>query len=363
MPLLSRANPFYRGPESDHFDGRLFFNPGGEGPGQASQLLRWRLKNRPAAWPESFPSPFPPDRPPERVDGDAARLSFVGHASLLLQTGGLNMLFDPVWSERCSPFERLGPKRHNAPGIGFDDLPPIDVVCVSHSHYDHMDRATLRRLQARFQPRFVTPLGNDALIHRFCPDARIEAYDWLDRAMLNPSVAITFEPTHHWGARGLYDRRMTLWASFAVHTPAGLIYVVGDSGFFGGANYRAARERHGPPKLAMLPIGAYAPRFFMAPQHQDPDEAVRAARFLEAEMVLGSHWGTFQLTDEAVDEPVRRLAAALAKWQVDPQRFVAARPGLVHTLPHSIDGPPMPPLAADALTTAATDHEAELTKP
>ncbi|WP_078708017.1 MBL fold metallo-hydrolase [Consotaella salsifontis] len=356
MRFLSRANPYHSGPVSDHFDGRRFFNPDGHGPGGLGALLRWRFKHKRAQWPDHFPG-LPTDRPPARVSGGAARLSFVGHASFLLQTGGLNILLDPLWSERCSPFDNVGPKRRNAPGIAFDDLPAIDVVCVSHSHYDHMDASTLKRLHARFSPRFLTPLGNDALIRGFCPSAKVEAHDWLARVPLNGDVALTFEPTHHWGARGVFDRSMTLWASFAFETPAGFIYYVGDSGFFGGANYRAARQRHGPAKLAVLPIGAYAPRFFMAPQHQDPDEAVRAARFLEAELSIGSHWGTFQLTDEPIDEPPARLSAALARWSVAPERFIAGRPGLAVSLPHAIDAPLPEPLAATPETTARAVHE------
>jgi L-ascorbate metabolism protein UlaG (beta-lactamase superfamily) len=325
-------------------------------PASLRQIWEWQRSGQRLTWPVAAPSPFAPDVPPAAVTGEAARMVAVGHASFLLQTGGLNILFDPVWSDRCAP--PVGPKRHNPPGIAFSDLPEIHVVCVSHSHYDHMDRPTLERLFDRHRPRFVVPLGCDRLIRGFRKKADVSAHDWHERVPLSDAIAVTLDPTHHWSARGAFDRRMTLWASFAVETPAGLVYVVGDSGFHGGENYRAARERHGAPKLAVLPIGAYAPRLVMRPQHQDPDEAVRAARFLGAEMSLGSHFGTFQLTDEAVEDPVTRLQAALARWDLSPSRFLPAHPGRVHSLPHRIDAPLPPPLAATDESTAPTDHGA-----
>ncbi|MBC8130872.1 MAG: MBL fold metallo-hydrolase [Rhizobiaceae bacterium] len=348
------ANPYYTGPVTDHFDGLRFFNPGGEMPASLRAIWEWRRSGNRQAWPEAFPSPLPLDVPPPSVTGDAARMVAVGHASFLLQTGGLNLLLDPVWSDRCAP--PLGPRRYNPPGIRFEDLPEIHVVCVSHSHYDHMDRPTLERLHDVHRPRFVAPLGCDALIRRWRRRADVSAHDWHERVVLNDAVAVTLDPTHHWSARGVFDRRMTLWASFAFETPAGLVYVIGDTGFHEGINYRAARGTFGAPKLAVLPMGAYDPRSVMRPQHQDPDEAVRGARFLGAEMVLGSHWGTFQLTDEAVEDPLLRLAAALERWDVSPLRFVPARPGLVTSLPLRLDAPLPEPLAATAETMAPTVH-------
>lgn len=355
LRLTLFGNPYYSGPSTDHFDGKLFFNPGGEMPASLRAVWEWQRSGLRKPWPESFPSPYPQDRPPASVTGEAARMTAIGHASFLLQTGGLNILLDPVWSDRCAP--PIGPKRFNPPGIRFEDLPPIHVVCVSHSHYDHMDRPTLQRLHDAHRPRFVVPLGCDALMRGFRRRADVSAFDWHARVPLNDHVAVTLDPAFHWSARGIFDRRMTLWTSFAFETPAGLVYVVGDTGFGNGAGYLAARARFGAPKLAVLPIGAYDPRSVMRPQHQDPDEAVRGARFLEAEMVLGSHWGTFHLTDEAVEDPLRRLAIALDDWRFPPERFLPARPGLVHTLPHRIDAPLPEPLAATPETTAPARHD------
>ncbi|GGD96354.1 membrane protein [Aureimonas endophytica] len=354
MPFKPFRNPYYAGPASDHFDGRRFFNPGGEMPAPFGAILRWQMARGREAWAPEVDHPVPADRPPRSVEGARLRVLAIGHASFLYQTGGLNILVDPIFSERCP--DGLGPRRHNRPGVAFEDLPPIHVVCLTHSHYDHMDRATLERLDRRDRPRFVVPLGCDRLIRAWRPGAEVSAHDWHERVVLGEGVAVTFDPTHHWSARGVFDRRMTLWASFAFETPAGLVYHIGDTGFFGGRNYRAARARFGAPKLAVIPIGAYRPRSVMRPQHQDPDEAVRGALFLGAEFALGSHWGTFQLTDEPVGDPPARLTAACRRWGLAPERFVAAPPGLVAELPLRLDVPPPPVLAETPETTAPSRH-------
>lgn len=329
------ANPYYSGPTTDHFDGTRFFNPNGVEPGGFRDVLRWQFggeRNR-HRWPKDVASPFPPAKPEARIGGDALRVTMVGHASMLIQAAGLNILVDPVWSRRVSPFSFIGPKRVVAPGIGFADLPPIDLVLVSHNHYDHLDVATLKRLQQSHRPRFVTPLGNDTIIRRAVPDAVITVMDWGDRIDIADGVAIDAEPCHHWSARGAGDRRMALWAAFVISTPVGKIYHVGDTGFHGGINYRAAREKHGGFRLAILPFGAYEPRWFMKAQHQDPAEAVEGMRLCNAAHVVGHHFGTFQLTDEAIGDPLVKLKAALEEQGVNPGRFRPLKAGEVFDVP------------------------------
>lgn len=325
----ARANAYYSGPKSDHFDGTRFFLPGGESPRGAGEFLRWQFGERAAAWPESFASPLPPDKPPARVAGRSLRVGFIGHASFLIQTGGVNILLDPHFSERASPLRFAGPKRANPPGIAFADLPKIDVVAVSHNHYDHLDLATLHRLWDRDQPRILTPLGNDTIIRDGRPDIRVQAHDWGERLELAPGVALTLEPSQHWSARGMFDRMHALWASFLIETGWGKVWFAGDTGFGDGRVFRAIREKHGPIRLGLLPIGAYAPRWFMRAQHINPAEAVEIFRLLELRHAIGYHWGTFKLTNEPVDEPPVQLLAALAQAGLAEQRFVAARPGLV----------------------------------
>jgi L-ascorbate metabolism protein UlaG (beta-lactamase superfamily) len=320
----------YAGPPSDHFDGERFFDPDGAPPKSLGEVLRWQLgrDRQRQAWPDWASSPHA-DTPPERVIGDKVRLSFVGHVSWLIQTGGLNILIDPVWSERASPFSWAGPKRHNDPGIAFDAVPPIDVALVSHGHYDHLDLATLSKLAAKFSPRVITPLGNDVTMRSADDAIKAEAFDWHQRVELGNGVAVTLVPTRHWSARGLFDRNRALWASFVLETPAGRIYIVCDSGYGDGKHFRSVGEGHGPLRLAILPIGAYEPRWFMRDQHMSPSDAVKALGDCGAAQALAHHHGTFQLTDEAIDAPITALHAALDEANIPRERFVALKPGQV----------------------------------
>jgi L-ascorbate metabolism protein UlaG (beta-lactamase superfamily) len=320
----------YDGPVSDHFDGTHFFDPDGSPPKSLGEVLRWQFGSgrERQAWPEWAPSPHA-DTPPPRVTGEKVRLSFVGHASWLIQTSGLNILIDPVWSTRASPLSWAGPKRHNDPGIAFDALPPIDVVLVSHGHYDHLDLATLSKLAARFSPRVITPLGNDVTMRGADSAIKAEAFDWHDRVELGSGIAVTLVPTRHWTARGLFDRNKALWASFVLETPAGKIYIVCDSGYGEGKHFRRVAEAHGPLRLAILPIGAYEPRWFMKDQHMNPSDAVKALADCGAAQALAHHHGTFQLTDEAIDAPVIALQGELEQAKIPRERFAVLKPGQV----------------------------------
>jgi L-ascorbate metabolism protein UlaG (beta-lactamase superfamily) len=323
---------YYTGPISDHFDGVRFFDPHGVPARSRRDLLRWladrRWRGTRAKWPVRVPSPYA-DRPPARVEGSTWRISYVGHASFLIQTAGLNILLDPMWSKRASPSRFIGPKRVNEPGIAFADLPPIDVVLVSHGHYDHLDVRTLSRIAAAHRARFITPLGNDVIMRNFDSGIAAEAYDWGNRVDVSGGIAITLVAARHWSARNLSDRNMALWASFVIETPGGRIYFVADSGYGEGRYFRSARERYGPFKLAILPIGAYEPRWFMGDHHMNPAEAVRALIDCDAEIALAHHHGTFQLTDEAIDAPTLALTDALNAAGISSERFAALRPGQV----------------------------------
>ncbi|WP_172627889.1 MBL fold metallo-hydrolase [Bradyrhizobium ivorense] len=320
----------YDGPVSDHFDGLHFFDPDGSPPKSLGEVLRWQFGGRGArsVWPDWVPSPYA-DTPPPRVEGAKVRFSFVGHASWLIQTAGLNILVDPVWSMRASPFSFAGPKRHNDPGIAFERLPEIDVVLVSHGHYDHLDVATLSRLAAKFAPRVVTPLGNDVTMRASDEAIKAEAFDWHQRVELGNGLAVTLVPTRHWSARGLFDRNKALWASFVLETPAGKLYIVCDSGYGSGVHFRRVAEAHGPLRLAILPIGAYEPRWFMRDQHMNPEDAVKALADCGAAQALAHHHGTFQLTDEAIDAPVIALGEALDAAKVPREKFQTLKPGQV----------------------------------
>ena len=210
---MTMSNPYYTGPVTDHFDGTRFFNPGQPDTDRSLfEVLRWKLRSTPARWPRSVS--VRPAVPEARVAG--LRVTMVGHATLLIQAAGLNILTDPVWSDRASPFRRVGPKRVTAPGIAFERLPPIDAVLLSHNHYDHLDVATLRRLQAAHRPLLVAPLGNEAIVRAAVPDMRVVSGDWGDRIDLGAGVHTHLVPALHWSARGTRDRRMALWAGHMI---------------------------------------------------------------------------------------------------------------------------------------------------
>ncbi|MDB5599672.1 MAG: beta-lactamase-like [Xanthobacteraceae bacterium] len=326
------AARYYDGPVSDHFDGVRFVDRHGSPPKPFGHVLRFWTSRYTDRWPDRVPSPHA-DKPPARVTGPDWRISFVGHATLLLQTASLNILIDPVWSQRASPFGFVGPKRVNDPGVAFDALPKIDHVLVSHNHYDHLDVATLSRLAARDRPRVITPLGNDTIMHAHDPVIAAQAYDWHARVELAPGIAVTLIPVRHWSARGVFDRNKALWAGFVIDTPAGRILHVGDSGYGTGHHFRDARERYGPFRLAVLPIGAYEPRWFMQDMHMNPAEAVKALADVGAELALAHHHGTFQLTFEGVDAPPTALATALAEAGIPEERFRVLKPGQIWEIP------------------------------
>jgi L-ascorbate metabolism protein UlaG (beta-lactamase superfamily) len=322
---LPKSNPYYSGPKSDHFDGTRFFNPEGMTPHGLKELVKWKLEPV-AKWPSRAENPRAPAEPPKRVDGGDIRVTAIGHATMLIQTAGLNILTDPVWSERASPLSFAGPKRKRAAGISFEALPDIDLVLLSHNHYDHLDLSTLKRIHKRHGAKVITPLGNDQIIHSKVSDMAIATGDWNDVVEHGP-LRIHFERCHHWSARGVFDRSMALWAGFTIETPERRIFHIGDTGFDHGRPYELAKSRHGGFDLAILPIGAYEPRWFMKDQHQNPDEAIRGFEILDAAHGIGHHWGTFQLTNESMQDPVQKLTEAMEERGILAHRFRALEPG------------------------------------
>ena len=301
------AAPRYRGPRSDHFDGERFRNPHEEWQSELA-FLKWRMARQPGWWPRYRDLP-PGPPPPERVGGGSLRLTFVNHSTTLIQLDGVNILTDPIWSERPSPVSFAGPRRHRPPGIRFRDLPPIDLVLVSHNHYDHLDVATLRALQRRDRPRIVTALGNARLMAREGILGAVDL-DWWQSAPAGQLV-ITCVPARHFSARGLSDRDRNLWSGFVVSGPSGNVYFAGDTGW--GGHFEAIGARFDPIRLALLPIGSYMPRWFMQPAHIDPQQAVEAHHALGARTSIPVHYGTFALGDDGEEEPVTELRAAMGE--------------------------------------------------
>ena len=300
-------------PDSDHFDGAHFFNPAGLAAQPFSAVPRMLLERR-TAWPAHIDVP---PRALPALDGSAAVVTFIGHATFLIQTAAGNILTDPMFSERASPLRMIGPRRVRQPALRFGSLPPISTVLLSHNHYDHCDLHTLRGLARRFDPIVVTPLGNAALV-RSAGIRRVEELDWWQEAKA-PAWPITLTPAHHFSARSPFDRNRALWGGFSLTVDRTRIFFAGDSAY--APFFAAVRHRIGPIDLALLPIGAYEPRWFMKAVHMNPAEAVQAHLDLGAPESIGMHFGTFQLTTEGIDEPLRALEDARAARGVAPSRF------------------------------------------
>lgn len=320
------GSPRHSGPVTDHFDGRHFFNPPYVGATEAdvkswTAFWKWRFTREPGTWPEHVE--VEPARALAVPPPGALAITFVNHSTFLIQSSNASVLTDPVWSERVGPVSWAGPRRVHAPGIEFDALPKIDLVVISHDHYDHLDQPTIERLARRDQPLFLAGLGIAPLLEERGAK-HVRALDWNESAEI-AGVRATFVPARHWSGRWIDDRRNTLWGAFALEIDGQTLYFAGDTGF--GPHFAAAAERFGAFDVAMLPIGAYEPRWFMAASHVDPDEAVRAHLALRARTSLGMHFGTFQNSDEARDAPVEDLARARERHGVPVDAFRALAPG------------------------------------
>lgn len=294
-----------------------------------ADLLKWqlgRLRDGLPKPPQQLTPVVPPDLKFVSANNGRSQepaITWIGHATMLVQVGGLNLLLDPIFSERASPVQFAGPKRYQPPGIALKDLPRIDAVLLSHNHYDHLDTASVKALNAQpgGAPLFIVPLG---VKKWFAAEgiSNVMQMDWWDKHLLKTAggeVDIHFTPVQHWSARSLGDRRATLWGGYALFTPEAHLYFSGDTGyskdFIDTQQHFAARQTAalgGGFDMALIAVGAYEPRWFMKEQHVNPEEAVQIHLDLKAKRSIGVHWGTFDLTDESLDEPPKALAAARA---------------------------------------------------
>jgi L-ascorbate metabolism protein UlaG (beta-lactamase superfamily) len=308
--FISSCSNYYEGKMSDHFDGNRFFDPENRNNKNFWSFLKWQFNKKSIKWPDHV-EVKKYDIPPTRVLGNELRISNVGHVTFLIQTQGLNILTDPVWSERASPVSFAGPKRVIDPGIKFDDLPPIDVVWVSHNHYDHLDILTIKRLWRKHKPRIITPLGNDTIIQSYDKEIKVESYDWGDKVIISDNLALNLSPMQHWSARGLFDRNKALWAALTIETDGGNIYFIGDSGYGNGRYFKRDKEKFKEFRAAMIPMGAYEPRWFMKYAHMNPDDMLKAHNDLGKPLTIPSHYDVFKLTDEGLGEAKIALAKAM----------------------------------------------------
>jgi len=303
-----------RFPVSDHCDGERFTNPHAPAGRSLREVWRWMRTRERTAWPSAVARPASSVPPPSRVDPGRVAVTFIGHSTFLIRTASLVMITDPVFTTHAGPFGRLGPRRVRPPAVALRDLPRVDLVLLSHNHYDHMQPSSLRALGGA---SMVTTLGVGRYLR---PDAArtIAELDWWEETR-SGGATITAVPAQHFSARTAWDRNASLWCGFVVRVDGLTIYFAGDTGY--GPHFAEIGERCGAIDVALLPIGAYEPRWFMQPVHMNPDEAVRAHRDARARMSVGMHFGTFQLTDEAIDEPIRALERARVEHGVAPDAF------------------------------------------
>jgi len=300
-------------PTSDHWNGERFFNPT-QANGQPATAVPRMLAESRQPWPAAVPVDV---RRPPPLGEAAAIITFIGHATFLIQTAAGNILTDPVYSPCAGPLGRLGPRRARQPGVRFEDLPPISIVLLSHNHYDHCDLPTLRKVARRWDPLVVTPLGNGRLV-RSAGLRRVEEVDWWQEAT-GAMLPITLTPARHFSARTPFDRNLALWGGFLLEVGDLRLLFAGDTAY--DDLFQEIRRRFGAIDLALLPIGAYEPRWFMKSVHMNPAEAVQAHLDLEATESIGMHFGTFQLTAEGIDDPIHALAEACRERDVPSTRF------------------------------------------
>jgi L-ascorbate metabolism protein UlaG (beta-lactamase superfamily) len=300
MQETNSAPPFPK-----HFDGQRFYNPNASQARGLLDVLRWKLTSSMEPSPR-FAFDVTPSVPPPLVEGDELRTTLVNHSTVLLQQRAFHILTDPIWSERASPLSWIGPRRRRSPGVRREDLPRIDIVLISHNHYDHLDLGTLRWLAQRGDAVFIVPIGVARLLRSKNIGPTYEL-DWGEVKELGKTT-IHCVPALHFAARGIFDRNKTLWCGYVMQSQDRTVYFAGDTAF--GSHFSQIRERFGSPLLSLLPIGAYQPQWFMSSVHMSPQEAVRAHEILGSGASIAIHHGTFQLADDGIDTPKQELSSS-----------------------------------------------------
>lgn len=320
-------------------------------PKGIKQLIKWKLTTPASKWPYYIPVKQY-DIPPNRIiEADLIRISFIGHVTFFIQTNNLNILTDPVWNERASPFKFIGPKRVTPPGIKFNDLPKIDIILISHNHYDHLDLATIKKLCELYNPIIITPLKNDIILKKHISNVKVITLNWEEQIFFNSDLdllskinfnslhnnfastininkfkyklSITLKPAQHWSARGLFDTNKTLWGSFIIDpcfSDLSTIFFIGDSGY-NQALYKTIGEQH-KIFISLLPIGAFAPRWFMQDVHMDPNEAALTHKDLKSNYSIASHFNTFPLASDHYNQSVNEMYIALNKNNISLEQFI-----------------------------------------
>lgn len=309
--------PGYKGPRSDHFDGKRFFNQDKGRKQGFLDFLKWLTTRDAPIW-TKVEAAIPEKKFSSRVGPGELQITFVNHSTMLIQMDGLNIITDPLWAERTSPVSFTGPQRMHPPGMHIEALPPIDVIVVSHNHYDHMDLTTIKIIADRDKPKIFTGLGNRVTLEKSGIE-QVTEMDWWQSATLSDKLTLSFVPARHFSNRGMCDQNKTLWGGFVIESPAGAVYFAGDTGF--GLHFEQIARRCKHIRLALLPIGAFRPEWFMAPHHLSPKDALNAHFVLQAQTSVAMHYGTFRLGDDKQNEPVEVLQKAIAAADMKNTQF------------------------------------------
>ena len=312
-------------PISDHYDGKKFFNQNRQCRAEKDffDLLKWKWSGHQRRWPDHVNGRIQAQLAGSLAPNQAV-VTFINHATALIQVAGFNILTDPVFSMRVSPLSWAGPKRVQEPGLQISELPKIDFILLSHNHYDHLDICAIKEIYRKFNPHLICPLGNkEFFIKRKIEN--VSEFDWWQKFQVNQNLSISLTPAQHWSSRSPFDRNLSLWCGFVVESFDLKIFFSGDTGYY--THFKQTYEKFGAMDISLLPIGSYDPRWFMKDQHVDPKESVLAHMDLHSKLSIGIHFGTFQLTDEGVDEPVKDLKSALDELKIPQANFRAPKNG------------------------------------
>ncbi len=292
----------YQGPISNHFNGTKFINPSRRPAKGLKEVSEYGRTRKPDKW-QKVVDPEYKSRTIPAPPSDDIQYTFINHSTFLIQIAGLNILTDPIWSERCSPFQWAGPRRMRPPGITFENLPQIDLVLISHNHYDHLDKHTIKRLAKKYNPTFIAPLGLTSILKKYgCK--KVHELDWWEATAFR-QLKIKATPANHFSSRGTFDRDKTLWAGFIISYDERKIYYTGDSGYSDVFTEIGAKE--GPFDLSFIPIGAYLPKWFMSPIHISPDQSIQVHQDVQSRFSVAMHFGTFPLADDNPERSKQEL--------------------------------------------------------
>ncbi len=322
-----------------HFTQNHYENIGKVGDPSFFGLIKWKFTRDKPVWPllpEVKPIALKPNIT-KKITNDDLVVTYINHSTTLIQTAGENILTDPIWSTHAGPFGEFGVKRSIYPGMEMEDLPDIDFILISHSHYDHLDIPTIEALVKKHQPIIITGLGVARYID-YCQEKVGHCYElqwWENVKIVDSEVTFHFVPAYHWSSRYLFDKDTSLWGGFVISNNKDNLYFAGDTGFSDGEIFKKIKEKFGHFKLALLPIGAYKPNWFFSAMHTSPAEAVKIFKILDSSYAIPIHYDTFELTDDQYNDPLTDLKSALQSENVQESKFNILRPGEVWHLPNN----------------------------